>query len=437
MIKKLKIFLIYQIKEIKEGNISKFLNKLFKLVLLLRYFPGIFLALIFLPLIYISRPFICIRFCKIQSDRIGYLATSLRIYNCYKDYYSKTNNIIYLDIFCTNGFICNKFLFAKLKKNFFFISRFVLVPHIILNNIITLFFPKLNEHCNVPIVTNDHLGLLNEAKPLIHFSNNEHKIGEIFLKKLGIKEYDKFVCLHVRDNAYLKKIYPKGNWSHHNFRDADIDTYIDAVKEIIRRGYFVIIMGVYSNKKISMKHPKLVDYANSSLRSDFLDVYLSYKCSLLISGGCSGFIGLPMHFFNKPHLLTNYAPITDVVIGCAYSKNFIVLGKKIENKNGKILSLSESIKILGTDGFVTEDYDSREIKLIDNSSEELLDATAEMLDKLELYQTMNKTDINLQKKFWKLYMANNKIFDKYNFQNNSFNVTYSKSFLEKNQIWLK
>ena len=72
-------------------------------------------------------------------------------------------------------------------------------------------------------------------------------------KKCGIKEYDKFVCLHVRDSAYLKDLSKE--LVHHNFRDADIDTYIDAVKEIIRRGYFVIIMGVYSNKKISMKHP--------------------------------------------------------------------------------------------------------------------------------------------------------------------------------------
>ena len=48
-------------------------------------------------------------------------------------------------------------------------------------------------------------------------------------------------------------------------------------------GYYVIRMGVKASKPLKSSNPKIIDYANSKIRNDFLDIYLGAKCSLCIS----------------------------------------------------------------------------------------------------------------------------------------------------------
>ena len=45
-------------------------------------------------------------------------------------------------------------------------------------------------------------------------------------------------------------------------------------------GYYVIRMGVKASKPLKSSNPKIIDYANSKIRNDFLDIYLGAKCSL-------------------------------------------------------------------------------------------------------------------------------------------------------------
>ena len=57
-------------------------------------------------------------------------------------------------------------------------------------------------------------------------------------------------------------------------------------------------MGAIVEKPFKSKNPKIIDYANSNLRSDFMDIYLGAKCTFCISTG-SGFQCLPV-LFRKP-----------------------------------------------------------------------------------------------------------------------------------------
>ena len=67
-------------------------------------------------------------------------------------------------------------------------------------------------------------------------------------------------------------------------------------------------MGKAVNKKIENANPKIIDYANSKFRSDFLDIFLGYRCSFCIR--TAGFGGVP-EIFRKP-LVVNEGPIVDL-----------------------------------------------------------------------------------------------------------------------------
>ena len=106
------------------------------------------------------------------------------------------------------------------------------------------------------------------------------------------------MCLIVRDSGYLNRHINKENlnrWGYHNFRDGDVDKYVLAAEELTLRGYYVFRMGSNVKKPLKSSNPKIIDYANSKIRSDFMDIYLGAKCSFCISTSC-GFDAIPVVF---------------------------------------------------------------------------------------------------------------------------------------------
>ena len=93
-----------------------------------------------------------------------------------------------------------------------------------------------------------------------------------------------FVCLFVRDSAYLAELY-KDSYNYHNYRNTDIQNYALVAYELAERGFYVIRMGEIVNKALMVDHTKVIDYAWNGMRSDFMDIYLSAKCDFAISTG--------------------------------------------------------------------------------------------------------------------------------------------------------
>jgi len=89
------------------------------------------------------------------------------------------------------------------------------------------------------------------------------------LKKFGLKDNDKFVCLVVRDSAYqLKKMSAElRDWSYHDYRNFNLDNFVLAAEELTKRGYYVFRMGVVANKPFKTDNPKIIDYVNTKLPS--------------------------------------------------------------------------------------------------------------------------------------------------------------------------
>ena len=148
-------------------------------------------------------------------------------------------------------------------------------------------------------------------KPHISFNNEEKIKGEEILREFGIPESAKFVCLIVRDSAYLDRYKDQTlkDFSYHNYRDYDIDNFLLAAEELANRGYYVFRMGVKVHKPLKSSNPKIVDYANSKMRSDFMDIYLSANCTF----GVTTSTGLDAVFyvFRKPAALI-VTPIGDM-----------------------------------------------------------------------------------------------------------------------------
>ena len=142
--------------------------------------------------------------------------------------------------------------------------------------------------------------MLHKFKPHISFNEKEELKGKKILNEFGIPENAKFVCLIVRDSAYLDRYKNQTlkDFSYHNYRDGDIDKYLLAAEELTKRGYYVFRMGVKVNKPLKSSNTKIIDYANSKMRSDFMDIYLGANCRFCISTSC-GFDSIP-YIFRKP-----------------------------------------------------------------------------------------------------------------------------------------
>ena len=111
----------------------------------------------------------------------------------------------------------------------------------------------------------------------MRFSPEEKTLGEQALKEMGVPEAVPFVCFIGRDSAYLDNFLLEIHWNYHNYRDMDIQNFVPAAEELVRRGYFTIRMEHVVQKALMVDNPKIIDYA-TKYRTELMDLYLCSKC---------------------------------------------------------------------------------------------------------------------------------------------------------------
>ena len=133
-------------------------------------------------------------------------------------------------------------------------------------------------------------------------------------------------------------------------------------------------MGKVVKKAFRVDHPKVIDYANSPLRSDFLDVYLAANCECMITTS-SGLDSVSLIFRrNIAYLnLVNYTCTT------RYNKILVTLLKQVVYKDtGKAIDYDKVLPIFKKaerEGISVNDSLCAEgLGFVDNSSDEILDA---------------------------------------------------------------
>lgn len=203
--------------------------------------------------------------------------------------------------------------------------------------------------------------------PLLKLDDHHIEEGYNALKKLGFKDGGWFCGLHVRSTA------SNGD----SLRNADINTYRNALIEVQQRGGVVLNIGSGNYESDSLRADGLIDYATSKFKSDRMDVFLLAEGKFLIATG-SGPSVVPITF-GRPALLTNWGPL------CARhcSKHDILLPKHYWLRSeGRFLSFKE--RMSGQYGYTdsAKVIFKKNITVIDNTSEEISSSVVEMYDSI-------------------------------------------------------
>lgn len=221
----------------------------------------------------------------------------------------------------------------------------------------------------------DDLRAIDGFKPSIGFTAGEEERGRQLLADLGIPAGVPYVCLAVRDSAYLAMTAPQKDWSYHDYRDSNIETYIMMSEWLANAGYAVVRMGAIVKEPLVSSHPLVIDYATSGLRSDFGDVYLFAHCAFCISTA-TGMDSLAM-LFRRPLGIVNLPVIGGMQLGGPL--RLVMFKDLVDVATGARVSMTDPRRSAAMRLFRTEAFAEMDIDLVDNTPEELLDFAQEMV----------------------------------------------------------
>ncbi len=251
--------------------------------------------------------------------------------------------------------------------------------------IVDLFSRFPNNRVCIETTNCDRNGFLIQYPPCLTFKPKEINRGMSLLKNLGVEDGQKFVCLHVRDSSYLAKSwnhfgYSQGHdWSHHDYRNSKISTYVAAAEALADAGYTVFRMGEIVEKPLNSKHPGVIDYATNGMRTEFLDIFLGAHCTFCVSTG-SGWDSIPQ-IFRRPSLYVNLLPVFphDCVV-----RDLLIYPKILRDKaTSNTLRLDEIIERDIQTEHATQGYADAEAEFRELNSKELVVAVTEMAARVE------------------------------------------------------
>jgi len=215
---------------------------------------------------------------------------------------------------------------------------------------------------------------------IMRIPEEDAEFGWQYLSSFGITKSDKIVLLHVRDSAYLKKKYPKNDFSYHDFRDADITNYQEAVEELIVKGYKVVRIGSDTDQQLAINHTNYIDLCvnKAEQHGDFYEVFLISVCEFFIAT-TSGPMSIAA-MFETPTLCINSVPFHPPYFNNSrfIPKRLMQNGEEVsllEVCRGKVLSDEVDTPILFT--FVGSDLEKLNYEYIENSPTEITEAVLE------------------------------------------------------------
>ena len=328
---------------------------------------------------------ILIRFGTFWPPRIGHIGMNTECYLCEKDAGLHPKAIDIWSLKAGDPFIPSKYL-MKMWRRSMLIDRTRFSNTVMLCNV--MFDGHEKHHVEPKQMDRDIHNLLETMPPHLKFTAAEEAKAERILHSWGLPKRAKWVCLIVRDNAYLPHL------NYHDYRDADIDNYMQAAYALAHRGYFVFRMGLVTKKDLEIRHSRIFDFARNGMYSDFMSIYLGAKCAFTMSTS-TGWDAIPQ-IFRRPICYTNFVPVEYLPTW----QNSLAIWKHHE-KDGKRLSIPEICE-LGAGLFMRADqFEEAGIKVIENTPEEIREAAMEMADIVEGLSYPGSQD-----EFWRMFPRN-------------------------------
>lgn len=416
-----------QINQIKVGRLRTLNSKIKNLIGLIILSPLYFLSLIFILTIRLLKPWIVIRFGRLNSEIIGGFVPKLDIYfselkigiNATK---AKNFNIWFFD-----KIIANSQIATMVKRSVFTLPYWFSRPLLFSNQLI----PRGSDQIIPKHNSRDVNSVFDRFPPYFKFTEEEEKKGELELKQLGIPQDSKFVCILARDSAYKQQIDNNRDWSYHNFRNTNVRNYMLTAEELSKRGYYVLRMGKIVADKFESKDPKIIDYASSNFRSDFMDVYLGAKCEFAISMG-SGWDTIPF-IFRKPIIFVNFIPVGYL---WTFSEKYLTIVKHHIDKDGNPISLKNLFENEIAYFMYSKQFEDLGIQVVENTSEEILSVVIEYLNRKDGSLQIDDKDELLHEKFWRIFNENVKLKFPGGKIHGVNKARFGIDFLRNNPTWL-
>lgn len=269
-------------------------------------------------------------------------------------------------------------------------------------------FDKLHE--------NDHV--LDSCESHLKFTSSEVKIGEKYLRDVGIEPANPYICLIVREAAWAPPT--TGPSSSGSLRSRSFEDFLLAADALANLGVAVIKLGATGTFKTD--GTKIIDYANSKDKSEFLDVYLPAHAKCVVST-MSG---------PDAVALVGRVPVLYVDIA-QYSLCFAgtrlvtwVPARLISQKLGRAMSLSETFesgagRFLGSSAF-----EQARIKIEQSSPEQIRDYCLDFYKSLTNQKLDDGPMQNLYREKFHTLLSKNSVA-----KLAPFSSRLSPSFLEK------
>ena len=359
-----------------------------------------------------------------MTHRFGHLCLNPAIYIFEKKKSS-------LDLFFPHRLgISNKIIYKFWKKKIHIFPHLILKP---LHDLIRIF--KLEKKFSYLSFSNNDRDinyLIEKNKKLSILTRSEKKKCAQILKKKELYNR-KIICLFVRDDNYLKK-YGKKSWYYLSHKNVDLDLFKPSINFLIKKGYTVFRMGAEKGKKIKINSKFYFDYANSDIRSELMDIFLSDACYFCIQTGTGG--AAAAQILKKPILEIN-TPAHQMM---TYLKNSVLLTKHLySNKKRKYLSLKELMNYDPYSVIKRTSLDKLGIKVVENSSTEILETVKEIEKRTSNLWKISNIEKKLKIKFsstFNLNMKNLKENANTRFHGKKIKANMSLYFMKKNKYWL-
>ena len=373
-------------------------------------------------IIRIISPVLLIRLGTLRSDRIGHFVADAGQQFAISN--NQKNRII--DLYWLDSKTCNKQWDKMVRRNF---SVYSWVKYLdIWNNFIS--GGCLNNRPSSETGSRDIHGALCRSKvKMMEFLPHEEERSKSWMRSKGWSDGEPFVCLLVRDSAYLScddlhlGMY---DYSYHDYRDSDINTYVEAIKWLESSGIWVFRMGKKMLNPVKIKSTKIIDYAFCSEKSDLLDIWLFANCSLCISTGSGP--DMVSDVYRRPLLFLNFSPIMHFF---SWSDALHVPKKLYWQKSGALLLCREYLE----HGYFNDhQYKDVGINIVDLTSAEIKAAVKERWKKLEGVWVESNDEIEMKECFLKIASNNNDFMSYHGFIHSKSNI--ASTFLLSNPKWL-
>lgn len=349
---------------------------------------------VFIALLRLLRPFRHLKFGLIHAERIGHLTQNTEVFlrRLQLGLLPPIGSLIL--VAPSPSAQCNRQLLTMYKRHLPILESDTLAK------ILRIWAPRLKR---TPFfeplpTTHNEYEEWGRGRATLAFTTAEEERGKAALARMGLRENDWFVCFHSRDAAFLANEKPGNDWSYHNYRDCDVGNFLKAARYVADQGGYALRMGAAVDKPLPAGlHPRIIDYATLH-RDEFLDIYLAAKCRFMIASD-SGLFGVS-NAFDVPVVNTNVPRIG----WASFRPQDIFIHKQLfDEARGRLFTFPEILS-LGHDFLTQSSYLAKHrLRLIENTADDILDATREMKERLDGTFQESEEDREHQRRYKALF----------------------------------